>query len=203
MGVAAPLLDLMKLAATLPAPEFVRDHILAGLPYAFVSNPEGYLSLQSEVAAKIGLSVNEIRMIGSAKLGFSLNSDHLLSPFGPGSDIDLVIVSSAVFDEASLELVERAQDFILAGEDEKRRLRRSRDNVFNGYLRPDQLPLSCGLSKEWFPKLAGPYESEIARRRPVKAWLFKSWDHGRICYTNYHQRIQSDLRGILAQRGDL
>ena len=82
-------------------------------------------------------------------------------------------------------------------------MRKTKENVFLGYLRADQLPLGCSLSKEWFPRLAGPFEHDLARRYPIKAWLFKSMAHARIQYTNYQIKVQPGIVRVLQSRGDL
>lgn len=193
----------MKHAAQLDAAVFVEEHLFSGVPFVFSETPSYYADVRSEVANLLDVSSDELLLIGSAKLGFSLNPDHLLRPFGPKSDLDFVVIAGEKFDAAALELVARASEFTLVGDDEKRRLKKSKENVFNGFLRPDQLPLTCTLSREWFPRLAGPFRHPLARRHPVKAWLFKSREHAAITYKNHQDRVQADITRILTQRGDL
>ena len=188
---------IMHAAATSTPVSFVDNNLLAGEAYVFGWNPEPYAAFRREMANKLAIGEDQVKLVGSAKLGFSLNNEHLLRRFRCGSDLDLVVVVSELFDSTALELRARARELELAGEDERRRLRKSRENMFNGYLRPDQLPLSASLMRAWFPRLAGPFESEPARSHPVKAWLFKSWDHVRLCYADHHERIQPTLRRLL------
>ena len=84
MAVSSGLLEVMKLAATMPAEAFVDSHVLAG--HVEICTPEEYLALRAEVAHKLVVPDEDIRLIGSAKLGFSLNQDHLLKLFGGRSD---------------------------------------------------------------------------------------------------------------------
>jgi hypothetical protein len=201
MAVAPAVLEIMRQAATSEPLQFVEEHVLSGSPFA--CSIDEYLSLTTELATKLNVAQPDVRLVGSAKLGFSLNPDHLLRPFGRDSDLDFVVVASELFDQASLELVAQTGEISLAGEMEKRRLRKTRENVFNGFLRADQLPMTSSLSREWFPRLAGPFDTDLARRHPVKAWLFKSIQHARIYYTNHHGKIQSSISHILTHRGDL
>src|SRR6266436_3510183 len=90
-------------------------------------------------------------LVGSGRLGFSLNPEHLLRSFGQASDLDVVIVSSDVFDDTWTELIEKASEIALAGDDDRRRFKRTKENFFRGYLRPDHLPLTIGFASEWFP----------------------------------------------------
>jgi len=193
----------MREAATMTAIEFVDTHFLNGEAYAFSDNPDRYRSFRNEIGLKLSILENRIRLVGSGKLGFSLNKDHLLQRFCRESDLDLVVIAAEIFDAATLELLQNSRELTLAGADEKHRLRKTRENVFNGYLRPDQLPLGSTLNRDWFPKLAGPYESDVARSRPVKAWLFKSLEHAQLCYRAYIEQIQPSIRRLLESRGDL
>jgi len=193
----------MRTAATMAATDFVERHFLRGEAYAFSEDPDRYRSFRIEIGAKLSMPEDRIKLVGSGKLGFSLNKDNLLRRFSRESDLDLVVIAADIFDAATLELRRNSRELALAGAEEKRRLRKSRENVFDGYLRPDQLPLGSTLSREWFPKLAGPYESDVARLHPVKAWLFKTLEHARLCYRDYIEQIQPSARRLLESRGDL
>jgi hypothetical protein len=197
------LLERMRKAATLLPEQFVADYILGGQAFACGEDLESHLELRREVGDILGVGAANTTLIGSAKVGFSLNADHLLSIFGRQSDLDFVVVDPAIFDATTLELVTRTEDFVLAGEDEKRRLRRSREHVADGFLRPDHLPLGCWLSKEWFPRLAGPYTHPLLQTHPVKAWVFKSLEFASIVYRSHVRRVQPAVHRILTGRGDL
>ena len=191
----------MILAATMPANAFVKEHVLSG--QSTVCTAPEYAALKAEIAEKLTITPDSLRLIGSAKLGFSLNADHLLKLFGSHSDLDFVVVNSNLFDAASLEMVERSEEISLEGEDQRKRMKRTKENIFQGFFRADQLPLSASLSKDWFPRLAGPFEHELARRHTVKAWLFKSAEHAQILYANHHAKQQPGVIQLLKSRGDL
>src|SRR5438046_735833 len=130
MPVPPAVLTLMKLAAEMPANKFVKGHVLSGQA-AVCTEPE-YAALKAEIADKLMVPTDSLRLIGSAKLGFSLNSDHLLKVFGGHSDLDFVVVNSTLFDSASLEMAARSEEISLAGEDERKRMKRTKENIFNG-----------------------------------------------------------------------
>lgn len=192
----------MRAAATITPSDFVDRNFLYGEAYAFDEDPVRHRAFRAEVGYKLSVPEDQVCLIGSGKLGFSLNKDHLLRLFSPESDLDLVVAAQDLFDSTHLELVRRSRELALASQDERRRLRKSRETIFHGYLRPDQLPMTVALSQNWFPRIAGPYVSEVARRHPVKAWLFKSLEHARLCYQNYIEEIQPSVRRLLANRGD-
>ena len=82
---------------TLSPIQIVRKHIIYGESCILSRNQ--YLDLRSEVAEKFQLHPNEVLVVGSAKLGFSIVPKKRYRPFCDESDIDVAIVSSRLFDE--------------------------------------------------------------------------------------------------------
>jgi hypothetical protein len=80
---------------------FATDEIISGLPAIFARN-EDMILLQEYVATKLGISnaANDVLIVGSAKMGFSLDPDRYFVPFQESSDIDIVVVHEGLFDEA-------------------------------------------------------------------------------------------------------
>ncbi len=173
----------------------MHEWVLSTTPFAFRSARGAYSAFRLEVSQLLDVHPADICLVGSGQLGFSLNPWHLLSAFDRSSDLDLVVVSSDIFDHAWRELI--ATQSILAAGSDRDRLRKTRDSFFDGYLRHDKLPLSSALSKSWFPKLAGPFKSDVAKRHEVKAWLFKSWWHAVGYYANGLARVQPHIRELL------
>src|ERR1017187_2461320 len=68
------------------------DYILGG--GSRVLSPDSYFKLRSTVAAQWGVHPNEIIMVGSGKLGFSLKPTQYFNAFHNDSDFDLAILSS-------------------------------------------------------------------------------------------------------------
>ena len=191
----------MNAAAFDPPERFVTEEFFGAVPYVFGRDNKANEAFHSELAAKLAVTSADIRLVGSARLGFSLNRDHLLRRFGTSSDLDIVIVSSQRFDETWDELADLASTTALSDEAEKRRLKKTREFLPDGYFRPDFVPLASRLAKDWFPRLAGPFETPEARIHPVKGWLFKSWRHAHRCYARYLARVQPDLKSLLERQG--
>jgi hypothetical protein len=203
MATPPEILAVMVAAATLQPERFVLDHFFKMPPHAYARSGTGYGNFQKEIAALLAVDETDICLIGSARTGFSLNKDHLLKRFGRHSDLDLVVVSSVAFDACWDELIRKIEEFTLAGDEERKRMKKTHENFFGGYLRADQLPLSSTLSKEWFPRLAGPFQCPVARSHPVKAWLFKSWAHAAECYKAHIASVQPSVQKLLRLRGEL
>jgi hypothetical protein len=82
----------------------VQKYIVHGTPYIFKDNEDKYFDLKREIAAHFSrhyssIHYNNIHMVGSAKLGFSIAPSKLWKPFDFESDIDVVIVSSKLFEK--------------------------------------------------------------------------------------------------------
>jgi hypothetical protein len=192
------VLERIRDATVLSAREFIDRHLFGTAPWAFRASPPEYDDFRAELAHRLGVDRGGITLVGSGRLGFSLNPQHLLTAFGADSDLDIVVASSAVFDATWLELLENAANISLASEDERRLLKKTKENFFLGYLRPDHLPLSTMLARDWFPKLASRFKSPVASRHKVKAWLFKSELHARVLYADHLARVQADIRRMIS-----
>jgi hypothetical protein len=79
---------------------FAETEIMSGLPFIF-SNEEQLLDFQNHVANALGIADvgRDVRIVGSARTGFSLDPDRFPVPFREASDIDIVVVHTNLFDE--------------------------------------------------------------------------------------------------------
>src|SRR6266852_5737731 len=77
-------------------------------PYVFDSKPATWDAFRHALGNGLGVGRADIRVIGSARFGFSLTPGRDLGKFRDSSDIDVVIVSDALFDELWLALLRAA-----------------------------------------------------------------------------------------------
>lgn len=148
----------------------VQRHITFGDCFMLGAGP--YHELKSRVAQKFGIHPNEILVVGSAKLGFSVVPDKRYRPFGETSDIDVVLCSSNLFDAFWLDVFDYWARPELWPE-----LHGFRKYLFRGWMRPDKLPpaRSFSRSQDWwdfFRRLTvegtfGPYK--------IRGALYKNW----------------------------
>jgi predicted nucleotidyltransferase len=115
-----------------------------------VLSNEQQASLRRKVSDKFDVSIRDVVLVGSAKLGFTVRHKPgrpALSHFADQSDIDVAIVSSGLFTEywqhAFSYWVQKGQ---------WDRLGEFRKYLFRGWLRPDKLPIDAEFPKssEWF-----------------------------------------------------
>jgi hypothetical protein len=156
--------------ASFDAGTLVQRHITTGSSYLL--DEAQYHLLRARVAAEFGLHANEILVVGSAKLGFSIVKEKRYRAFGEESDIDVAIVSSSLFDEFARATFDfwRQQRYWT-------RYQKYVEYQFRGWIRPDYLPNSLARGQAWWEffrrltseGLFGPYQ--------IKAGLYKSWHY--------------------------
>lgn len=180
--------EFKKDLEVLEAIDVVRKHVIFGGCYAL--KDDLYFKLRSEVAAQFKIHPNEVLVVGSAKLGFSLSPNKLFRHFSDDSDIDVVLVSSWLFDQVWRSVFDFWRD---GGYWERQEP--FQKYLFQGWLRPDQLPPShrfsfCRDWWEYFRKLTSKGEYGAYK---VAAALYKDW----YFLERYHRiSIDACLRNI-------
>lgn len=125
--------------------QMIRKHVIYG-DCAAITQAQ-YFDLRSEVAERYEVHPNEVLVVGSAKLGFSIAPNKRYRHFADTSDIDVVIVSSKLFDQIWRSVYhfwsqggywERAGHF--------------KKYLFQGWIRPDKLPPASTFlfANEWW-----------------------------------------------------
>jgi hypothetical protein len=150
--------------------EMVRRHVITGKCCILSENQ--YFDLRSEVADCFKLHPSEVLVVGSAKLGFSIAPDKLYQQFSDGSDIDVVLISSTLFDEI-WEVVFRYkyeggywpeyEEFV--------------KYFFQGWIRPDKLPRSemFPFGRKWWGFFQKVTNSRIYGDYKIAGALYKSY----------------------------
>jgi len=133
--------DLRNLAAI----QIVRKHILNGGCHAL--NEVEHYQLKESISEHFKIDFNNVFLVGSGKLGFSIKSEKRFQSFGDESDIDIAVVSPELFtkvwEEAYLYKKDgsywpRSAEFF--------------KYLSEGWIRPDKLPSShyFEFSKNWW-----------------------------------------------------
>ncbi|MBB6062797.1 hypothetical protein HNP65_001249 [Thermosipho japonicus] len=77
--------------------EFIRLWLTEGVPYVFKDVPYLYERIRSYLASKLGIFPKNMFIIGSARIGYSLDPNCFPKNFGKNSDIDFTIVDDNLF----------------------------------------------------------------------------------------------------------
>ena len=120
--------------------EIVRKHITFG--ESRILQPNSYLELKSVVADHFKIHPNEVLIVGSAKLGFSISEDLpkgkvRYRTFSDSSDIDVAIISPKLFDDIWKLLF----DFV-ENKNFWSKQKEFTNYHFQGWMRPDMLPIT-------------------------------------------------------------
>ncbi|WP_123028657.1 hypothetical protein [Mycolicibacterium stellerae] len=82
---------------------FVTARLFDGTP-AIWPNAVDYLRWRHEVAKRLGVDPAAVQLVGSARLGYSLNPDKNFKTFDAESDLDIAIISPEIFELTWVEI---------------------------------------------------------------------------------------------------
>lgn len=143
---------------------FLRANILGGVSRVLDSSQ--HEAVRDKIANHFNLHVNKIIVVGSAKLGYSVNPRKFFEPFNDKSDVDVAIVCPRLFEQYWLEMY-RAKRALL----EWNELPEARKYLFRGWIRPDKLPL-MQIRNDWFDFFASIQSIEGCCPYPIRAGLY-------------------------------
>lgn len=103
------------------------------------------MKLKSSICDKFDVQYNNIIIVGSGKLGFSIKPNKRFIPFSESSDIDIAIVSPFLFEKIWKRVNEYVDDNTIYSNYENFCNYLSQ----NGWIRPDLLPM-IDIKNDWF-----------------------------------------------------
>ena len=130
-----------------------------------------------------GLRVNfhSVKIVGSAKIGYSLSPEHVLKPFeqslkGETSDIDIAIVSSKMFDHL-WEMIRNSKDIYSPAN--KSDFMDTAQSIYNGYIKENILYKLRNV-RPWWKQLVKPVtealQYEMTIEHPISYRIYRSWE---------------------------
>ena len=179
--------DLVRLARNTPSEAVDRYLLNPELPaYVFESDQVQHDRFRSEVADLLSVDVTSIAIVGSASLGFSAKpgDDAFGRPFGPDSDIDIVVVSSALFDEAWSGLLGHWGRISSLSNQTRSEYKRHHKYVFRGWIYPEAFPQMVPFASRWFHSLQRLSRRATSEGYPIRARLYRTWMHARAYHLN-------------------
>ena len=174
------------------------DLLSNGLPFCFFQRPELYGQMMDRVTQGLGVREADLCVVGSAKIGFSLSPYKFGDPFSNRSDIDIVVVSSVLFDECWLDiLTNRRTPWRLLREKTRDRLTAHRNDnyVYRGWIYPDSIAEALNIGQEWLNTFNGLSTIPDLAARPVNTRLYRTWEHARA----YHRRSLRQVRNKILE----
>lgn len=170
----------------------IRSEVLQRTPHCFEGDVEFYAEIRAHLACQLRSSVDEIYMVGSGAVGYSLAPTNFPRSFREQSDLDFAVVSPKLFDEAWTSLLQWGHPQRRHGPAiENAWLLERQSEIFWGWLDPEQLQFKGilrpkllreiqVLKTRWFEtfrNLGSIYpETEVATRH-CSARLYRSEQH--------------------------
>ena len=173
-------------------------YVLTGLPSCFVDDPSMYNVMMDSIARDLPVARGDIRVVGSARTGFSLAPNKFGQKFNKYSDIDIVVVSQDHFDSSWVDIVtKRRVRWSSLREVTRKNLESHRDShyVFNGWIYPIGIAEVIGIGRNWFNAFNGLSKIPELSGRQVHGRLYRTWDHAKF----YHRRGLSKIKQQLDQ----
>jgi hypothetical protein len=153
---------------------------------------ENFLNLRTVVAdrwERWGVHPNDIIMVGSGKLGFSLNPDHRYAMFHTDSDFDLAILSDRLFDHYWIRVDRYVRHYGFWGDS-----RRFFEFLTMGWIRPDLLPTNDFQDRgEWWRFFGGLSNRTEYGRKKIRAGIYKSWEFLEAYHLGNLEACRSEL----------
>lgn len=150
-------------------------HVIEGTPYIFRNHPERYQFFRSRISSALDTPMKNIVIVGSARMGFSLNPYHIGREFSKTSDVDIVVVSARLFDMAWLELIRLQPKWYNLTPPEREMVEEHVKLVYWGNIRPDRLPGTTQISKLWLETFGSVSDIQEFSAREARAFLFRTW----------------------------
>jgi hypothetical protein len=122
----------------------VGKHILTGDCY--ILDHDQFYTVRAAVSDKYTISPDQVFIVGSAKLGFSIADSKRYRAFCTASDIDVAVVSDSLFDRIWKDVLR----FDAEANDWRTEKPMFRKYLMMGWIRPDALPASLPATKDWW-----------------------------------------------------
>lgn len=176
--------DLIKYTSI----QIVRKHIISG--DCFILSQDKYFDLRSRVANHFGLHPNEVIVVGSAKLGFSVAPRNRYREFCDDSDIDVALVSAPLFDQIWQDVFDYRYEGPYWPE-----YKQFAKYLFRGWIRPEMLPRSTRFPfrKKWWDFFLTITKSGKYGNYKIRGGLYRSY----FFLENYQKiRIQECINNL-------
>lgn len=176
----------------------------ATTPYVFQPNLSSWDAFRDELTLGLGVEREDIRIVGSGRLGFSTKPYNNLGRFTHKSDIDVLIVNAHAFDELWMSLLKAAYPRGAAINKLGGWLKDRKNEVYTGWITPLGIHINAMifgqkasqvlyLKSRWFDALKKASKHPSKRHEDVNGRLYRTWEHAEL----YHLNSLASLRKSL------
>jgi hypothetical protein len=175
------------------------------IPYVFGARKDNWSDFKAEIAADLGIAPTDVRIVGSARLGFSLKPGTNLRNYRDTSDVDVIIINPKLFDYVWLSMLEAAYPRPPATQLVGGWLQDRRDEVYTGWINPLEIRLDrrifgrkaepvLSFSSRWFNIFKRVSRFVNRRHEDVTGRLYRTLEHAVL----YHLNSLAELRKTLS-----
>ena len=199
--------DFKSLLLSKPLNVVVQDYIFQDAPYVFRDRPQALKILKQHLYTALKLSEENIVVVGSAQIGFSLNPDNFPRQFSDESDIDILTVDEVLFDKIWMTLLEWQYPLRLSklGKVLGEWARFRRKEIYYGWLvpseikyeglsLPDMLKPLRDISTSWFNAFQSLSLHPEFASRDVSGRLYRTWEHALRYHVEGLRQIRESIR---------
>lgn len=171
-----PVAELQNELATLSPPDVVFRWFVERVPAVFAGDHVAHVAFKVELARRLGLSVFDVVVVGSAAVGFSLDPAKNFSAFSTDSDVDIAVASPHHFEigwrwlrtlgAKRYRLPVSAQSWV---KEHETRL------VYWGQIATDQLLEHMPFAPDWVPALAFMSSTKPIDGRELTVRLYRDY----------------------------
>ncbi|HEX4008188.1 MAG TPA: hypothetical protein VHX60_18585 [Acidobacteriaceae bacterium] len=133
-----------------------------------------YITFRTKVSGLLR-EVERVSIVGSANWRYSLNPGKKFQEFGDHSDIDVAIISTALFHRLWEEMrLHHRRHFYTLSLAERQQLRRSGENVYSGFISPKWIPNRDRARDYEYRRLLNALSDKSVRFLKVGMLFFKN-----------------------------
>jgi hypothetical protein len=203
--------EFKDLLLSMPIEEVVREYVFRGLPYIFRRTPQSLNTLYRHLCPRLNLVEQDITVVGSAKIGFSLSPHSFPRKFTTRSDIDVLVVSESLFDLVWMTMLRwhYPRRSALFSRTELSWTNARKNDLYWGWFVPSEIryeglsfPQSLqplrDISTSWFNafRSLSLYPDFVGRN--VSGRLYRTWEHA----LQYHVSGLSQIADVIRQERD-
>ena len=198
--------DFKTILLSEPLETVVREYVFASQSYVFRDHPEQEALFLDLLGDRLETNRDDITIVGSAKIGFSLSPHNFPRLFSDESDIDVVVVNETLFDQIWRTILKWHYPRRLEGlrRDDQRWGADRRKDIYWGWLVPDRIRFEGLLFPEtlkplrdtstaWFNTFRGLSQYTEFSGRDVSGRLYRSWDHALLYHMDGLRQVRESL----------
>lgn len=201
------------LISSIPLERVFQKHVVDGASHFFaqiLKNSDWEYSLRHDLASALDISINDVILVGSAKLGFSVKTksffdfdDKYKKTNNPRdkSDLDVAIVNRDFFEKTSREIYALSRHFDREWINKNWKINQFYNTGLNlyhkyaislakGWLRPDYMPLLYWQSGKW-REVCEAWKIQVDRK--VSVGFYSDWHYLKHYHMDNLAKLRADL----------